>query len=81
MTSIETVVEPLKAEREGISQAIAALEPESGPSPTPGLSNGQKRPMSAAVRRRIVVAQRARWAKVKGALRVLGRDAVYLRQV
>jgi hypothetical protein len=64
MKSMSAVVQQLKNEREHvqnqlqrIDEALAAL----GSS-----SNGASRTMSAAGRRRISLAQKARWAKAKG---------------
>jgi len=60
--SIDEIVKELKAERDRIDAAIKALTaltvaPRTNPRP--------KRKMSAAGRRKIAAAQRARWAKVK----------------
>ena len=57
MADLGAVVEQLKAEREKLDKAIAAL---SG-----GSSGHSRRKLSAAARERIAAAQRARWAKVK----------------
>ncbi|SRR6266536_1703263 len=68
MTSIENIIQQLKAERDRISQAIAALESvvTGGNTRTAGrTSTGDKRIVSALARRRMAQAQRARWAKVK----------------
>jgi len=59
---IEQIVTELKAERDRIDAAIKALTaltlaPRNNPRP--------KRTMSAAGRRKIAAAQRARWAKLK----------------
>ena len=47
-----------------LDKAIASLRQLSSSSSTPS-SNGRVHPMSAAARRKIARAQRARWAKLK----------------
>lgn len=47
-----------------LDKAIAALRTLSGTNSTPS-PNGNKRTLSAAVRRKIGKAQKARWAKVR----------------
>jgi hypothetical protein len=64
MTDLSAVVAQLKKERERLDQAIRALSGVVG-GVTTGNSSGGKRTMSAAARRRIAEAQRARWAKIK----------------
>ena len=59
MTDLGKVVAQLKREREKLDRAIAAL------SGVGGAGRTAKRRMSAAARKRIADAQRARWAKVK----------------
>lgn len=61
---IETIVAQLKAERSRMDQAIAALEGGSG-AQRAGHSRRGPRRMSAAARKRISDAQKARWAKQK----------------
>jgi hypothetical protein len=59
----------LKAERDRIAKAIAALESLDGSrlaTPTEAVRRG-RRTMSAAGRKRIAEAQRKRWAAVKAA--------------
>ncbi|HXY10058.1 MAG TPA: hypothetical protein VEI52_19610 [Terriglobales bacterium] len=63
MANINAIVNQLEAERDRIDAALKALR-ELGN--TPGRRH-KRRTMSAAARRRIAAAQRARWAKVKGA--------------
>jgi hypothetical protein len=65
MKHMSVVVQQLKKERERaqkqvqrIDEALAALES--------GRSNGASRTMSVAARRKISLAQKARWAKAKG---------------
>jgi hypothetical protein len=60
--SIDQIVAELKAERDRLDAAIKALTaltvaPRDNPKP--------KRTMSAAGRRKIAAAQRARWAKIR----------------
>jgi hypothetical protein len=64
MKNMNVVVQQLKKEREHaqkqlhrIDEALAALG---------SVSNGVSRTLSAAARRKISLAQKARWAKVKG---------------
>ena len=62
------IVEQLKAERDRLDRAIAALDGSGATEARSGTSrNGRKkrRTMSAAARRKIAAAQRARWAKVR----------------
>lgn len=62
MTELGVVLAQLKKERDRLNRAIAAL---SG-SATRGRSGGtKKRKLSAAARKRIADAQRARWAKFR----------------
>ena len=66
MTDLSGTIKELIAQRDGLNEAIAALE---------GISNGAsrtrrrggKRAVSAAGRARIAAAQRARWAKFRKA--------------
>jgi len=68
---LEDILNQLKSERSRLNQAISALEGlVSGPirrqsrPPKSGLTNGpRKRTMSAAARRRMSAAVKARWAK------------------
>src|SRR6516165_7489228 len=70
---LEDILNQLKSERSRLNQAISALEGlVSGPirrqsrPPKSGLTNGpRKRTMSAAARRRIAAAMKARWAERK----------------
>jgi len=59
MTDLGAVLAPLKQERDKLDGAIAAL------SGVGGAGRTAKRRMSAAARKRIADAQRARWAKFK----------------
>lgn len=62
MTDLSAVLVQLKKERDKLDRAIAALS-EAGS----GTGSGKrvKRRLSAAARKRIADAQRARWAKFK----------------
>jgi hypothetical protein len=62
MTDLGAVLAQLKAERDKLDRAIAAL---SGVGGGKGGSRTGKRTLSAAARKRIADAQRARWAKFK----------------
>ncbi len=61
MTDLGAVLAQLKAERSKLDRAIEALSDVVG---TKG-GGGGKRILSAAARKRIADAQRARWAKFK----------------
>jgi len=62
MTDLGAVLEQLKEERAKLDRAIAAL---SGLGSNSSASRRGKRTLSAAARKRIAAAQRARWAKFK----------------
>jgi hypothetical protein len=69
MTNLSGVVQQLKKERDrvqkqlsGLNAAISAFVGVYGGS---GESNGSRRPLSAAARRKISLAQKQRWAKQK----------------
>ena len=62
MTDLGAVLEQLKEERAKLDRAIAAL---SGLGNNSSASRRGKRTLSAAARKRIAAAQRARWAKFK----------------
>ena len=62
MTDLGAVLAQLKAERSKLDRAIAALSDVVGGKAGGG---GAKRILSAAARKRIADAQRARWAKFK----------------
>ena len=59
MTDLGAVLAQLKQERDKLDRAIAAL------SGVGGVGRSGKRRLSAAARKRIADAQRARWAKFK----------------
>lgn len=79
MTSLATVVQQLRKERNQMQKRIAqldqALRALTGVGGTGGSNrkhsraqpSGKRRTMSAAARKRIAAAQRARWAKWKAA--------------
>ena len=62
MADLSAVVAQLKAEREKLDKAIAALSGIAGKANAGG--RGTRR-LSAAARERIAAVQRARWAKFK----------------
>jgi len=64
MTDLGALLTQLKAERDKLDRAIAAL---SGLGGTSSKAGGGKRKLSAAARAKIAAAQRARWAKFKAA--------------
>jgi hypothetical protein len=71
--NLEDILNQLKSERSRLNQAISVLEGlfsrpirRRGRPPKSGLTNGPgKRTMSAAARRRIAAAMKARWAERK----------------
>ena len=63
MTNLSEIVKQLEAERGRIDAAIKALQGVGGVS----AKRGKRRTISAAGRKRIAAAQRARWAKVRRA--------------
>ncbi|MGC1649848.1 MAG: hypothetical protein WA741_28820 [Candidatus Sulfotelmatobacter sp.] len=75
MANIADTVKQLEQERSRLAgqvkkldQAISVLHKLGGSSPSGARKSGRKRrPMSAAARRKIAAAQRARWAKWKAA--------------
>jgi hypothetical protein len=60
--SIEQIVQQLRAERDRLGAAIKALT-------TRPSRKGKRTTLSAAARRKISLAQKARWAKVKAGKR------------
>ena len=72
MANLAEVLKQLQSERDRLDQAIKALHPlvsTSGRSPAAPGREGRSRTLSAAGRRRIAAAQRARWARVKAGKR------------
>jgi hypothetical protein len=67
---IERILSELKSGRDRLNQAIAALEGNAGRRgrPTSNATSGRRRHLSAAARKRISEAMKARWAsgKMKG---------------
>lgn len=63
MANFESIIKELQQERTRIDRAVQALTSLNGTAP----KAAPARTMSASVRRRIAAAQRARWAKQKGA--------------
>src|SRR3954454_8729465 len=66
MPNFDSIIEQLQQERDRLDSAIQALTSLNGSLPT-GTRTG--RTMSVAARARIAKAQRARWAKLRGASR------------
>ena len=69
MANIAAIVKELQQERDRLEQAIAALARLAGEYKTSAIRRGATRPrrtLSAAARRRISIAQKARWAKTRG---------------
>jgi hypothetical protein len=60
----QSIIAELEAERERLEQAITALSGSTGIRRSTG---GRKRHLSAAARKKISEAQKARWAKQKKA--------------
>jgi hypothetical protein len=68
MANIAEVLKELQSERDRLDQAIKALQPlisMNGQPPAVAGREGMRRTLSAAARRRIAAAARARWARVK----------------
>jgi hypothetical protein len=63
MGNLVDAVQQLRKERERLQTALQSVDAALA---ALGSSNGSSRTMSAAGRRRISLAQKARWAKVKG---------------
>jgi hypothetical protein len=69
MANFAEVLKELQQERSRLDQAIRAIEELVGHNSTGGIQargDRPKRTVSAAARRKMAAAQRARWAKVKG---------------
>jgi hypothetical protein len=70
MANIAEMVRELQQERDRLNRAIAALAPLAGTNRTSsarGGASGPQRTMSAAARRKVSLAQKARWAKTSHA--------------
>ena len=70
MANFAEVLKELQQERSRLDQAIRAIEGLVGQSRTGRIQakrNAPKRTVSAAARRKMAAAQKARWASVKGA--------------
>jgi hypothetical protein len=65
MTNFRGVIQQLKAERDRIDEAIAALASLNGTQTTSKRLQTRRRTMSVAARARISAAQKARWAAQK----------------
>ncbi len=68
MANIAEMVKELQQERDRLDQAIGALAPLAGISKTSsvrGGAGGPRRTLSAAARRKVSLAQKARWARLR----------------
>ncbi len=68
MANIAEMVRELQQERDRLNKAIAALSPLAGTNRTlsaRGGSSGPRRTLSAAARKKVSLAQKARWAKLR----------------
>jgi hypothetical protein len=68
MANIAELVKELQQQRDRLDQAIAALTPLAGISKTSsarGGAGGPRRTLSSAARRKVSLAQKARWAKLR----------------
>jgi hypothetical protein len=66
MANLEGIVQQLKQQRDRLDAAIRALTSLDGAAGTSRQGGSPKRrTLSAAARRKIAAAQRARWAKIK----------------
>ena len=68
MANIAEMVKELQQERDRLDQAIAALAALAGTTRTSsarGAASGPRRTLSAAARRKVSLAQKARWAKLR----------------
>src|SRR6266699_6024775 len=68
MANITEIVKELQQERDRLDQAIGALAPLAGMSKTSsvrGGAGGPRRTLSAAARRKVSLAQKARWARLR----------------
>jgi hypothetical protein len=70
MANFAAVVRELQQERDRLNMAIAVLAPLAGMSQNSsarGRADGPRRTLSAAARRKVSVAQKARWTKLRAA--------------
>src|SRR5438128_10038997 len=68
MANIAEMVKELQQQRDRLDQAIGALAPLTGISKTSsaqGGAGGPRRTLSAAARRKVSLAQKARWAELR----------------
>src|SRR5438128_217985 len=68
MANIAEMVKELQQERDRLDQAIAALAPLAGTSKASSArsgASGPRRTLSAVARRKVSLAQKARWAKLR----------------
>ena len=65
MANLQGIVQQLKQERDRLDAAIRALASLDGAGGPTRRAGSPRRTLSAAARRKIAAAQRARWAKIK----------------
>ena len=78
MANIAEMVKELQQERDRLDQAIAALAPLAGTSKASSArsgASGPRRTLSAAARRKVSLAQKARWAKLRAENSARGRPS------
>src|SRR5437773_8452048 len=78
MANIAEMVRELQQERDRLNKAIAALSPLAGTNRTlsaRGGSSGPRRTLSAAARKKVSLAQKARWRKWGGEISRKGKPA------
>src|SRR5205809_7024987 len=81
MANIAEMVRELQQERDRLNKAIAALSPLAGTNRTlsaRGGSSGPRRTLSAAARKKVSLAQKARWAKLRAENSAKGLPLGYL---
>ena len=81
MANIAEMVKEFQQERDRLNQAIAALAALAGTTRTSsarGAASGPRRTLSAAARRKVSLAQKARWAKLRAENSAKGLPLGYL---
>jgi len=81
MANLESVIQQLRAERDRLDRAIAALESVGGKTAPRRAgrrtsAHTARRTVSLAARRRIAAAQRARWKRVRASQRSVRKRSV-----
>jgi len=79
MANIAAVVKELQQERDRLNKAIAVLAPLAGRNNSSSArdgAGGQRRTLSAAARRKVSLAQKARWAKLRAENSMKGKTTV-----